>query len=155
MNILVFGGSGRIGSAVAWDLAQDPEVRQIGIVDRSAATLNRVVSWIGSAKVVPLRIDVEDRRAVVEMMRGYDAGALALPQRRTSYKLIETAIGAGLPVVDMLEEYHRRPDPSETEGLELPEGTDVRAYGEWLHERAIDNGVTVLDGMGLDRKSVV
>jgi len=148
MKILVFGGSGKIGSAVAWDLAKDPEVRQVGIVRRNLATLKRVASWIGSVKVVPHTADVEDRKAVVEVMRGYDAGALALPDRRTSYKLVEAAIEAGLPIVDMLEEYHRRPDPYETEGLELPEGIDLRAYGEWLHEQAVEKGVTFLDGMG-------
>jgi len=148
MKILVFGGSGKIGSAVAWDLAKDPEVKQIGVVGRNLATLKRVASWIGTDKVVPHTADVEDRRAVVEVMRDYDAGALALPDRRTSYKLIEAAIEAGLPIVDMLEEYHRRPDPYETEGLELPNGIDLRAYGEWLHEQAVKKGVTFLDGMG-------
>jgi len=148
MKILVFGGSGKIGSAVAWDLAQDPEVHEIGIAGRNFETLERVASWIGSAKVVPHTLDVENRRAVVEVMHGYDAGALALPDRRTSYKLVEAAIEAGLPIVDMLEEYHRRPDPYETEGLELPSGIDLRAYGDWLHERAMKKGVTFLDGMG-------
>lgn len=148
MKILVFGGSGKIGSAVAWDLAKDPEVEKIGIVGRNLATLKRVSSWIGSDKVVPHTADVEDRGAVVEAMRGYDAGALALPDRRTSYKLVEAAIEAGLPIVDMLEEYHRRPDPYETEGLDLPHGVDLRAYGEWLHEQATKKGVTFLDGMG-------
>lgn len=148
MKILVFGGSGKIGSAVAWDLSQDPEITQVGIVGRNLASLKRVASWIGSDKVVPHAANVEDRKALVELMRGCDAGALALPDRRTSYKLIEAAIEAGLSIVDMLEEYHRRPDPYETEGLELPRGVDLRAYGEWLHERAIGNGVTFLDGMG-------
>jgi len=148
MNILVFGGSGKIGSAVAWDLARDPAVTRVGIVGRNLATLKRVAAWAGSEKVVPHTADVEDRAAVVETMRGYDAGALALPDRRTSYKLVEAAIEARLPIVDMLEEYHRRPDPYETEGLELPAGVDLRTYGEWLHERAVQHGVTFLDGMG-------
>ncbi len=148
MKILVFGGSGKIGSAVAWDLATDPALARIGIVGRNAAALARVASWIGSDKVVPHAVDVEDRRAVVDVMRGYDAGALALPDRRTSYKLVEAAVEAGLPIVDMLEECHRRPDPYETEGLELPSGVELRAYGEWLHEQAVRNGVTFLDGMG-------
>lgn len=148
MKIFVFGGSGKIGSAVAWDLAKDPEIERIGIAGRNLASLKRVASWIGSDKVVPVALNVEDRQVVVEAMRGYDAGALALPDRRTSYKLVEAAIEAGLPIVDMLEEYHRRPDPYETEGLELPKGVDLRAYGEWLHEQAVENEVTFLDGMG-------
>ena len=148
MKIVVFGGSGKIGSAVAWDLAKDPEVEQIGIVGRNLPGLKRVASWLGSGRVVPHVVDVADRAAVVAVMRGYDAGALALPDRRSSYKLVEAALEAGLPIVDMLEEYHRRPDPYETEGLELPSGLDLRAYGESLHEQAVAKGVTFLDGMG-------
>lgn len=148
MKIVVFGGGGKIGSAVAWDLAKDPEVTQIGIVDRNAAAMKRVAAWIGSEKVVHHLADVDDRKTVVALMRGYDAGALTLPDRRASYKLVEAAIEAGLPIVDVLEEYHRRPDPYETEGLELPSGVDLRAYGEWLHEQAAAKGVTFLDGMG-------
>jgi saccharopine dehydrogenase-like NADP-dependent oxidoreductase len=48
----------------------------------------------------------------------------------------------------MLEEYHRRPDAYETEGLQLPEGMSLNEYGDWLHETAVKNGVTFIDGMG-------
>jgi lysine 6-dehydrogenase len=58
------------------------------------------------------------------------------------------AIEAGLNIVDMLEEYHRRPDAYETEGLEVPEGMTLDEYGDWLHNTAIANGVTFIDGMG-------
>jgi saccharopine dehydrogenase-like NADP-dependent oxidoreductase len=81
-------------------------------------------------------------------MQEYDVGIIALPDRRSSYRTVETAIGAGLDVVDILEEYHRRPDPYETEGLEVPAGMSLDEYGESLHRRALDNGVTLLDGMG-------
>ena len=51
--------------------------------------------------------------------------------------------------MDLLEEYHRRPDKYETEGFEIPGDFKSHAeYGEWLHARAIDNDVLVLDGMG-------
>jgi saccharopine dehydrogenase-like NADP-dependent oxidoreductase len=66
-----------------------------------------------------------------------------------SYKVMETAIDARLDLVDILEEYHRRPDTDQTEGLTLPRG--IRSfddYGEQLHERAIANDVLILDGMG-------
>jgi lysine 6-dehydrogenase len=48
----------------------------------------------------------------------------------------------------MLEEYHRRPDPYEIEGLEIPAGMGIDDYGEWLHEKAMEHGITFLDGMG-------
>jgi lysine 6-dehydrogenase len=73
---------------------------------------------------------------------------IALPDRKTSYKVAETAIESGLNIVDMLEEYHRRPDPYEVEGLEASDGMNADDYGEWLHKEAVKRGVTFLDGMG-------
>lgn len=148
MKILVFGGSGKIGTAVAWDLAQDPRVSRIGLVGRSAETLDAVRRRIGATNLVAHPLDVGDARAVRESMKGYDAGALALPDRRTSYRIVQAAIEAGLPIVDMLEEYHRTPDEYETEGLEVPPGLTLARYGEWLHEQAVARNVPFVDGMG-------
>jgi saccharopine dehydrogenase-like NADP-dependent oxidoreductase len=148
MKIVVFGGSGKIGSAVAWDLAKDPAVSEVGLVGRNADSLSRVKGWIGSDKVKIHVAGIEDRSTLVGIMKGYQAGALALPDRRTSYRVVDLAIEARLSVVDMLEEYHRRPDLYETEGLELPQGLDLYAYGDRLHERAVANDVVLVDGMG-------
>ncbi len=148
MKILIFGGSGKIGSAVAWDLATDPEVKQIGIVGRKRETLERVKKWIGSEKISIHVLNIDDREEVTGLMRKYDAGALALPDRRTSYRTAEFAVTSGFNIVDMLEEYHRRPDPYEVEGLVLPSGMNFDDYGDWLHEQAIKNGCIFLDGMG-------
>jgi saccharopine dehydrogenase-like NADP-dependent oxidoreductase len=81
-------------------------------------------------------------------MEKYDIAVIALPERRSSYRTVEAAIDAGLNAVDVLEEYHRRPDPYETEDLELPSEMSLDEYGESLHRRAIKNDVTILDGMG-------
>jgi saccharopine dehydrogenase-like NADP-dependent oxidoreductase len=148
MKIVVFGGSGKIGSAVAWDLARDPAVSRVGLVGRSQESLQRVKSWIGSEKVALHVAGVEDRSALAAIMKEYDAGALALPDRRTSYRVVDIAIEARLSIVDMLEEYHRRPDLYETEGLEIPPGLDLYGYGDRLHERAVENDVVFVDGMG-------
>jgi saccharopine dehydrogenase-like NADP-dependent oxidoreductase len=51
-------------------------------------------------------------------------------------------------VVDILEEYHRRPDTYETEGLEVAASMSLEEYGESLHRSAQESGVTLLDGMG-------
>lgn len=148
MKIVVFGGSGKIGSSVAWDLARDPAVSQVGLVGRKLESLARVKSWIGSDKIALHVAGVDDRNALAGIMKGYDAGALALPDRKTSYRVVDIAIDARLSIVDMLEEYHRRPDLYETEGLELPPGLDLYGYGDRLHERAVANDVVLVDGMG-------
>ncbi|MGD2253593.1 MAG: saccharopine dehydrogenase C-terminal domain-containing protein [Anaerolineales bacterium] len=148
MKILVFGGSGKMGAAVAWDLVKEDDVEQVGLVGRRLEALERAKDWIGSPKVVSHALDIADMEATKELMGGYDVGVITLPDRRTSYKVVDAAIDAGLNVVDMLEEFHRRPDKYEIEGLEIPEGMTLDEYGESLHERAVKNGVTFLDGIG-------
>ena len=137
MKVLVFGGSGGIGSAVAWDLAQDSEVKAVGIVGRRKEALQQTKEWIGSDKVIPQPLDILNRDEIKKLMGLYDVGVIALPDRRTSYSLIHSAVEAGLNVIDMLEEYHYRPDAYETEGLILPEGKSLNDYGDWIHETAI------------------
>lgn len=148
MKALVFGGSGKIGSAVAWDLARDDQIKAIGITGRHLETLEKTKAWIGSDKIIPHVLDVDDRDMAVKLMQQYDVGALALPDRRTSYKIAQIAVESGLNIIDMLEEYHRRPDAYEVEGLQLPEGMTLNEYGDWIHETALANNVTFIDGMG-------
>ncbi len=69
-------------------------------------------------------LDITDREKTKRLMKEYDVGVIALPDRKGSYKVVETAIEAGLDIVDTLEEYHRRPDPYEIEGLEIPDGSN-------------------------------
>ena len=78
MKALVFGGSGKVGSAVAWDLSKDDSIDTIGITGRNLDTLERTKKWIGSSKVVAHVIDVNDKAALTALMRQYDSGALAL-----------------------------------------------------------------------------
>lgn len=148
MKVLVVGGTGKMGSAVALDLARNSEVERIGIMGRRKETLERTKKWIGSDKVITHVLNIEDKRETQKLMKQYDVGAVALPNRRSSYKALEVAIDAQFNLVDMLEEYHRRPDPYEIEGLELLSGMSPDNYGEWLHKKAIENGITFLDGIG-------
>jgi len=148
MKALVFGGSGKVGMAVALDLAKDKDIKVVGITGRNLEALEKTKAWIGSDKIMPQVLDVNDKSSTMALMKQYDVGALALPDRKTSYKVVHAAVEAGLNIVDMLEEYHRRPDAYETEGLEVPPGMTLDQYGDWLHETAIRNNVTFIDGMG-------
>jgi lysine 6-dehydrogenase len=148
MDALVFGGSGKMGAAVAWDLVKQKDVETVGLVGRKEASLKRAADWIGSPKIKLHPLDIMDVEVTKNVMEKYDVGICTLPDRKTSYRLVDTAIQAGLDIVDMLEEYHRRPDAYEIEGLQLPKGLSLNEYGEWLHEQAIANGVTFLDGIG-------
>jgi saccharopine dehydrogenase-like NADP-dependent oxidoreductase len=148
MNVLIFGGSGKIGAAVAWDLAKEEDVETVGIIGRREVALQKTLAWINNPKVRSYVVDVADTQAIKNLMQRHNVCVIALPDRKTSYKVVEMAIENGMNIVDMLEEYHRRPDPYEIEGLEIPAGMSIDDYGEWLHEKAMKHGVTFLDGMG-------
>lgn len=148
MRVAVFGGAGKIGSAIAWDLARDEKIDCIGIAGRNIESLRTTQKWISSDKIRPSVLDINDAEAVRKLMGGYDLCVIAMPDRRTSYRTVNAAIDSGLDAVDVLEEYHRRPEPYETEGLEIPQGMALDDYGESLHKKAIDNGTILLDGMG-------
>ena len=151
MKVLVFGGSGKMGSAVAWDLAKNSKVGEIGLIGitgRGENALKKTREWINSDKIILHSLDINHREETMKLMQKYDVGAITLPNRKCSYKVMDMAIDSGLNVVDILEEYHRRPDAYEIEGLEVPEGMSLNEYGESLHRRAIKKGVTILDGMG-------
>jgi lysine 6-dehydrogenase len=147
MRVLVIG-SGEVGAASAWDLVRDSEVEIVGIVGRRKSKLERVQKWINSNKLRPHVLDVSNTADMKILMKEYDVGIISLPDRRTSYMTLEAAIEARLNVVDILEEYHRRPDPYETEGLNIPGQMTLEEYGEWLHKRAVENDVILVDGLG-------
>ena len=148
MKVLIFGGTGKIGSAVAWDLVRENEIETVGLIGRRKGALDQTKNWINSNKIILHPLDIAHTEIIKRIMKKYDVGVIALPDRRTSYKVVATAIEAGLNSVDMLEEYHRKPDPFEIEGLEIPNDLSLDGYGEWLHQRAIEKGVTILDGIG-------
>ena len=148
MRFLVLGGTGKIGSAVAWDLVQDRDVEAVGIAGRNQGSLDKVRDWIKSDKLDLHILDALGRGAAEKLMSQYDLCINTLPDRRSSYRALEAAISSGTNALDVLEEYHRRPENRETEGLEIPQGMSLEEYGESLHKRAMDNGVTILDGMG-------
>jgi len=147
MKVLVIG-SGKVGAASAWDLVKNSEVEAVGIVGRRKSNLERVQTWINSNKLIVHVLDVSNTEDTKILMKEYDVGIISLPDRKTSYTTVATAIEAGLNIVDILEEYHRRPAPCEAEGFNIPNQMTLEEYGEWLHKRAIENDVTFLDGLG-------
>ncbi len=147
MKVLVIG-SGKVGAASAWDLVRDNEVEMVGIVDKQRGNLERLQKRINSSKLKLHILDVSNTADMKILMNEYDVGIISLPARKISYMTVEAAIEVGLDVVDILEDYHRRPDPYETEGLNIPDQMTLEEYGEYLHKRATENDVIVVDGLG-------
>jgi lysine 6-dehydrogenase len=148
MKVLVFGGGGKMGSTVAFDLLKSSEVTTIGLADRCQESLDRVQAWLKSPKVSTHLVDVNNQGELTALMKQYNVGVNTLPDRQTSYTVCDAAVRCGFNFVDILEEYHLRPDAYEVEGLKLPAGMTLNQYGDWLHETAVKNKVTFLDGMG-------
>jgi lysine 6-dehydrogenase len=146
MKILVMGAAGKMGRAVAWYLDKDPQVTKVGLLDAQESSLNTMAA--NSDKFMVHCVSIDDSEKLQAVMKTYDAGIVVLPNRRLSYMAIEAAISARLNLVDILEEYHRHPDEYEVEGLVVPAGMTIREYGENLHQRAVENDVLILDGMG-------
>ncbi|GAF95420.1 unnamed protein product, partial [marine sediment metagenome] len=95
MKVLIIGGSGKIGSVAAWDLVKDSEVEAVGIVDRRKDAIERTKKWINSDKVISHVLDIANREDTRRLMKQYDVGVITLPDRRTSYRVVDTAIEAG------------------------------------------------------------
>jgi len=148
MKVLVFGGGGKMGLTVAFDLIQSPDVTAVGLADRSHDALASVRSRLGNPKVVTHQVDVNKGGELAALMKQYDVGVNTLPDRRTSYMVVDAAVRCGFNFVDILEEYHLRPDAYEVEGLVLPSGMTLNDYGDWIHETAVKNHVTFMDGIG-------
>jgi saccharopine dehydrogenase-like NADP-dependent oxidoreductase len=123
-------------------------VELVGIVGRRKSNLERVQKWIKSDKLRLHVLDVSNTADLRILMKDYDVGILSLPDRKANYATLEAAIGARFNVVDILEEYHRKPDPYETEGLSIPNQMTLEEYGEWLDKRATENDVILVDGLG-------
>lgn len=149
MKVLAIGAAGKMGKAVVSYLANDPAVETLGVVDLQESVLKSLAKGNDSGKFRFHPLDINVVADLQEVMKQYDVGIVTLPNRKLSYQVMEAAIEARLDLVDILEEYHRRPDTYQTEGLIIPpEFSDSQAYGEWLHEKALRNDVLILDGMG-------
>ena len=148
MKVLVFGGGGKMGSIVAFDLVRNSDVTVVGLADRSHGALENARAWLRDPKIVTHQVDVSRADDLAALMRLYDVGINTLPNRHVSYAVVDAAVRNGFNFVDILEEYHRRPDAYEVEGLVLPQGMTLDQYGDWIHETAIKNHVTFVDGIG-------
>jgi lysine 6-dehydrogenase len=149
MKILVIGAAGKMGRAVVSYFVDDPETEVLGLMDVQENVLLSFLREDATGKLKAHLIDASQVDAMKDVMSLYDVGVVTLPNRKLSYQVMETAIEAGLDLVDILEEYHRRPDHYQTEGFIIPSHFEnFEEYGEWLHEKAIQNDVLILDGMG-------
>jgi lysine 6-dehydrogenase len=78
MRMLVLG-AGLQGSACAYDLLQNPEVTEVRLADLNISHLPAFLSEYAGKRLIPTRLDVRDREAVLAVMRGSAATMSAIP----------------------------------------------------------------------------
>ena len=101
MKVLILGGSGTQGSAVAEDMVKKKDVTEVVIAARRREALGHIVSWLKSVKLKTVSIDVRDKESLVKLIREgeFDVVVSAVPWRFTVTPL-EASIEAGVNFLD-------------------------------------------------------
>jgi lysine 6-dehydrogenase len=128
MKMLVLG-SGRMGLGAAFDFARQADVTAVTVADIDSARAAEVAARIGS-KATAHALDVNDRAAVVELMRGH-AATISCVVYKLNEHLARCAIEAG------------------TNFCDLGGNNDVVAAELAFHEQALAAGVNIIPDCGL------
>jgi lysine 6-dehydrogenase len=99
MRMLVLG-AGLQGSACAFDLLQNPDVREVRLADLNVEHLPPFLAPFSGPRLIPTRVDVRAREAVLALMRQSDAVMSAAPYY-FNYPLTELAVEAGVHFCDL------------------------------------------------------
>ena len=126
MRALVLG-CGSVGSVLASHLAGSLPDATVIVADKRREALRRAVELAGLDNLVGLRLDFSDEGALLEAMRDCQLVVDVAPGR-LGYKILKTAVRAGVDVVDLSY---------------MPE--DPMA----LHEEAEGAGITIIPDCGL------
>ena len=99
MRMLVLG-AGLQGSACAFDLLQNPDVREVRLADLSVDHLPPFLAPYSGPRLIPTRVDVRAREAILALMRQSDAVMSAIPYY-FNFPLAELAVEAGVHFCDL------------------------------------------------------
>lgn len=99
MRMLVLG-AGLQGSACAYDLLQDKEVREVRLADIHVGHLPDFLARYSGPRLIPTPIDVRDHDAVLGVMRQCDAVMSAIPYY-FNFDLARLAVEAGVHFCDL------------------------------------------------------
>lgn len=99
MRMLVLG-AGLQGSACAYDLLQNPDVREVRLADLRPDPLAEFLKPYSGPRLLPTPLDVRDRDAVLAVMRESDAVMSAIPYY-FNLDLARLAVEAGTHFCDL------------------------------------------------------
>ncbi len=99
MRMLVLG-AGLQGSACAYDLLQNPDVKEVRLADLNISHIPDFLAPYSGKRLVPTHIDVRDKAAVLAVMRESDAAMSAIPYY-FNLDLARLAVEAGTHFCDL------------------------------------------------------
>jgi lysine 6-dehydrogenase len=99
MRMLVLG-AGLQGSACAYDLLQNPAVKEVRLADINIQHLPSFLAPYAGSRLLPTPLDVRDRDAVLAVMRSSDAVMSAIPYY-FNLELSKCAVEAGVHFADL------------------------------------------------------
>ena len=135
MRVFVLGGAGGMGQGVARDLIKQEPVTDVVLGDLNADPERLSPKLRESAKVVLLKIDVNDHGGMVHSFKNTDVVInCAGPFYKTAVPVAKAAVEARVNYIDICDDY---------------EGTEILFNSE-IDEMARKAGMTVLTGMGSD-----
>jgi lysine 6-dehydrogenase len=129
MRMLVLGG-GLQGSACAYDLLHDKEVKEVRLADVRHGHLAGFLAPMSGPRLIPTTLDVRDREATLGAMRECDAVMSALPYY-FNFDMARLAVEAGVHFCD------------------LGGNTEIVFKQKQLADQAIAKKITVVPDCGL------
>jgi lysine 6-dehydrogenase len=129
MRMLVLG-AGLQGSACAYDLLQNPEVKEVRLADLHTGHLPHFLAPYSGERLIFTPLDVRDKEAVLALMRETDAVMSAIPYY-LNFDLATLAVEAGVHFSD------------------LGGNTEIVFQQKTLDEEAEKKGITVIPDCGL------
>ncbi len=108
MKVIILGGSGAQGKAVAFDLVDNENIEAVILADLDKSALNRVAKWINSPKCKTAVVDCSKEHAVAQLIKDENAETIvcSVPWQITIPPL-NAAIKCGINFVDF-GLYHNR-----------------------------------------------
>ncbi|HEX9605716.1 MAG TPA: saccharopine dehydrogenase C-terminal domain-containing protein [Gemmatimonadaceae bacterium] len=99
MRMLVLG-AGLQGSACAYDLLQNPEVKEVRLADHHTGHLAQFLAPYSGERLIFTTLDARDKEAVLALMRQSDAAMSAIPYY-FNFELAAIAVEAGIHFSDL------------------------------------------------------
>lgn len=105
MKVVVLGGAGKMGVLAVEDLVLNHRVDEVVLADRDMEMAGRIVAYLDNPKLNAIHIDLHDRAALVELLRGADACVNATVYY-TNLKVMDACLEARTHYIDMGGLFH-------------------------------------------------